>query len=34
VALAYPIVTLLRAKGVLPAARLGALFPSFVIDVS
>jgi hypothetical protein len=34
VALAYPIVTLLRAKGVLPAAFVGALFPSFVIDVS
>jgi hypothetical protein len=34
VALAYPIATLLRAKRVLPAAFVGALFPSFVIDVS
>jgi O-antigen ligase len=34
VALAYPIASLLRAKRVLPAAFVGAFFPSFVIDVS
>ena len=34
VALAYPIAALLRAKRVLPAAFLGALFLSFVINMT